>query len=66
MLVSFDIDKKYILFLLITPILIYIETMILEINDILNIYYIIDGLSYICFLPVYFVEKIISSRYKTN
>ena len=66
MLVSFDIDKKYILFLLITPILIYIETMILEINDILNIYYIIDGLSFSVLLPVYFVEKIISSRIHTK
>ena len=66
MLISFDIDKKYILFLLITPILIYIETMILEINDILNIYYIIDGLSFSVLLPVYFVEKIISSRIHTK
>ena len=66
MLISFDIDKKYILFLLITPILIYIETMIFEINDIFKIYYIIDGLSSSVFLPVYFIEKIISSRIHTK
>ena len=66
MLVSFDIDKKYLLSLLIFPILIYIEKMIFEIDDILKIYYIIDGFSYICFLPVYFIEKIISSRIHTK